>query len=76
MDLIREYQRVVEIKPAKFKLRTPYDTPSSKRVIFNLNELELFYYEALGIYVSREEYDRLTAKKRGGDDCVVRVVKM
>ena len=61
MDSILLYQRFSDIKPQYRKLFTPYQTPSIKKVQFNLQELDLHYHTEFKVYLTPEKM-----KKFGG----------
>lgn len=56
MDKLIAYNKICSIKPKGMEPLPPHKTPSERKIIFNLNELEL-YYNKLGVY---------TRGKKGG----------
>jgi hypothetical protein len=60
MDVIRQYQRLSNIKPSYQKLTLPYYGVSKSKIQHNLNELEL-YYKGPGVWDVDDK-----PKKKGG----------
>jgi hypothetical protein len=63
MDLIKQYYKLDEIKPAYYQTPVPYFAPSNKRVIFNMKELELHYNENFDVYLKSTKNNKI---KTGG----------
>jgi hypothetical protein len=66
MNRIRQYQKILEIKPEYHVLRRPFEQASQKRFIFNVHEMNLWLGEDGSTYL--EEPDKSKGPKRGGDN--------
>lgn len=42
MDYIKQYQKLIDIKPDYYKLEIPFFRSSKKRFIFNIEEMEIW----------------------------------
>jgi hypothetical protein len=74
MDTLILYQKISDIKPIELIL--PYLKPSASKVAFNLKELELWYFEEFGIYVTKEKIEEMTKVKGGSDKRKITVIEL
>jgi hypothetical protein len=49
MDYLRQYLRLVEVKPVYYELTIPYFRSSQRRFTFNVEELELWRAKEFGV---------------------------
>lgn len=60
-EIIKLYRKVCEVVPDGKEPRKPLAQPRIEKIIFNLNEIELYYNEHFGFYIPAKKY------VKGGD---------
>lgn len=69
MDIIRQYQEILQIQPKYNQLVPPYIKGSQKRIEFNLNEIDLILESKKNTQNTKIMKTTKNKKtKKGGDD--------
>lgn len=66
MDIIRQYQEILQIQPKYNRLVPPYIKGSQKRIEFNLNEIDLILDSKKTTKTFKTSKNKKS--KKGGDD--------